>query len=77
MSTEIKDQTKRRAQIKLLEAVIAQTDAAIVTQNLILENLERKLIRQCTELRMQKLFLVNAERAAAKARSGGLASAAV
>ncbi len=66
-SIEIKDQSKRIAQIKLLEAVIAQTDAAIVTQNLILQNLEQKLIRQCTELRMQKLFLVNAQRAAAKA----------
>lgn len=60
-TTEIKDQTKRKEQIKLLEAGVAKLDAQIVEAYLLHERLERKLIARSTELRLQKLLLNMAE----------------
>jgi hypothetical protein len=67
---KIKAQSARIHQIELLEAVIKQNAAAIEVQELILRRMVYKQIHRMAELRMQKLWLVNAQRAAAKAAAG-------
>lgn len=67
MTTEIKDQTKRKQQIALLEAGVAKLDAQLVEVHLLHARLEQKLINRCAELRCQKILLNMAERAALKA----------
>ena len=64
---EIKDQSKRVFQITLLESVISKHAAEIATQELLLRRMVEKQINRLAELRMQKLYLVNAQRAEAKA----------
>ena len=61
INTEPKDQTKRKHAIKILEASIAKLDAQIVEHCLIHQNLERKMIARCAELRLQKMLLHHAE----------------
>jgi len=61
------DQSKRVFQITLLESVIAKHAAAIATHELLLRRMVEKQINRLAELRMQKLYLTNAQRAAAKA----------
>ena len=63
---EIKDQSKRIAQIEMLEAVINQHAAAIVLQELTLRQMINRQVNRLAELRVQKLLLTNARRAAAK-----------
>ena len=65
-TTKIKDQAKRIAQIEMLEAIIKQHSAAIEVQELTLRNMVHKQINRLAELRMQKLLLTNAQRAAPK-----------
>ena len=71
MSTESKDQSKRVAQIAILQLVVAQHALAIETQRLLLNNMEAKQVNRLAELRMQKLFLVNAERARLRSEAAG------
>jgi len=66
-TTSSKDQSKRVFQITLLESVIAKHAAAIATQEIILKRMIENQINRLAELRMQKLYLTNAQRAAAKA----------
>lgn len=63
MTTETpKDQTKRKAQIELLEAVIAKNAAAITVTELGLKRQIEKQIARLAELRVQKMLLKMAER---------------
>ena len=70
MKNEPKDQTKRKAQIALLEAGVAKLDAQIVESSLLHDRLEKKLIARCAELRCQKILLAMAERAALRGVKG-------
>lgn len=62
MNIEPKDQTKRRQQIELLEAVIAKNAAAIAITEAQLKTQITKQINRLAELRCQKLLLGIAER---------------
>jgi len=61
MKTEIKDQTKRKHQIALLEAVIAKHAAAIAVTELGLQRQIEKQINRLAELRCPKMLLDIAE----------------
>ena len=60
-TTTPKDQTARKHQIALLEAVIAKNAAAIATTELTLKRQIEKQINRLAELRCQKILLQIAE----------------
>lgn len=62
----VQDQSKRRAQIHLLEIVVAKNQCAIREQEHLLQNMREKQVNRLAELRLQKLLLVNANRRAAR-----------
>lgn len=57
MSTEPKDQSKRKLQIQILESSIAKYNAAIKTTELILQQQRENQVHRLAELRHQKMLL--------------------